>query len=73
MSLINRKNLVIAVAFGITAFLIIYFEIFYSIPGTILLSDPREVIVTLGAALTGPIGGIIVGFLSSIYDPIFSK
>lgn len=69
MNLINRKNLIVAVAFGLIAFLIIYFEIFYSIPGTILLSDPREVIVTLGAALTGPIGGIIVGFLSSIYDP----
>lgn len=69
MNLINRKNLIIAVVFGLAAFLIIYFEIFYSIPGTILLSDPREVLVTLGAALTGPIGGIVVGFLSSIYDP----
>ena len=69
MNLINKRNLLLALVFGVIGFLIIYLELFFVIPGTSIITDPRELFVIIGSALTGPIGGAIVGALSSIYDP----
>lgn len=70
MNLINKKNLFVALAFGLIGFLVIISGIYFIIPGTSILTDPREIFVTIGSALTGPIGGIIVGVASSFYDPV---
>ncbi len=69
MNLINKKNLILALILGLISFLIIYSQIFFTIPGTNILTDPREIFVMIGSALTGPISGLIVGLLASIYDP----
>ncbi|MBX2975420.1 MAG: PAS domain S-box protein [Ignavibacteriaceae bacterium] len=68
-NLINRKALIVSVILGCFAFVLIYAKIYFTIPGTNLLTDPREILVTIGAALTGPIGAVIISILSSIYDP----
>lgn len=39
------------------------------IPGSQLLTDPREIFVTIASALTGPIGAIITSVISTLYDP----
>ena len=46
------------------------FEIHLPIPGTRLVTDPREILVTLGAAFTGPIGGILIGIMSGLVQPV---
>ena len=44
-------------------------DIQINLPGTNLLTDPREIFVVISAAITGPVGGILSGALSSMYDP----
>jgi PAS domain S-box-containing protein len=41
----------------------------FRIPATGIVTDPREIFVTIGAALSGPVGGLIVGTLSGLADP----
>jgi PAS domain S-box-containing protein len=69
MNLFNKKIFFISIIFGLIALIVIVTDIFFTIPGTNLLTDPREIFVTIGAAITGPIGGILIGILASIYDP----
>ncbi len=69
MNLINKKNLFISVLFGAAAYLIIINKIFFTLPGTQLLTDPREIFLILGSAITGPVGGIIIGIISSLAEP----
>jgi LytS/YehU family sensor histidine kinase len=51
--------------FGAAAFLVRWAGLTIPVIGTINI-DPREVFVTLGAAFTGPIGGLVIGFLSGL-------
>jgi two-component system, cell cycle sensor histidine kinase and response regulator CckA len=46
------------------------FKIHLPISGTSLVTDPREILVALGAAFTGPIGGIIIGIMSGLIQPV---
>jgi len=39
------------------------------LPGTEVVTDPREMFVTMGAALTGPLGGALIGFMCGVFDP----
>lgn len=39
------------------------------IPGSGVVTDPREIFTTIGAALTGPWGGIVIGILAGIREP----
>ncbi|MCX5812720.1 MAG: PAS domain S-box protein [Proteobacteria bacterium] len=64
------KTLLKALFFGTGALLIMVFEIHLPISGTRLVTDPREILVTLGAAFTGPIGGIIIGIMSGLIQPV---
>jgi PAS domain S-box-containing protein len=59
----------IAVGFGLTAMLVILAGFHLQIPGTKIVTDAREIFVLIGAALTGPIGGIIIGILAGLGDP----
>jgi hypothetical protein len=54
------------IGFGLAAFLIKWFDLEIPIIGTTILSDPRELFVTLGAAFTGPLGGLVIGGLSTL-------
>ncbi len=58
-----------ALGFGILAALTLFSDL--AIPvGHGLLAEPSEVFVTLGAAFSGPFGGIIVGLLQGVvYAP----
>jgi hypothetical protein len=65
---ISARQIVIAIVMGIVA-AIVSLTVKFPI-GQEMFLDPGEIFVTLGAALSGPIGGIIVGFLKGlVYAP----
>ena len=66
----SLKILAIALPFGLAAFLCVYGGLTLYVPGTQMVTDPREIFVTLGAALTGPMGAVLIGVLAGIYDPV---
>ena len=61
--------LVTAAVFGAVALAIVLAKLTIPIPGTGVVTDPRELFTTLGAGLSGPIGALIVGFLAGIAEP----
>jgi len=68
----NKKlltALVTATVFGLVTLMIVLAQFTIPIPGTGVVSDPREIFVTLGSSLTGPIGALIIGFLAGIAEP----
>lgn len=69
MKRIDVKVFITALMFGLAACLVVFLEIFIKLPGTNLNTDIREIFVLIGSALTGPLYGMIIGFLSSILEP----
>jgi len=73
LSLDQAKNqaraLGVAAAFGLAALAIVAAKFFLPIPGSEVVTDPRELFTTIGAALTGPWGGILIGILAGILEP----
>lgn len=65
----NLKAFVVSVAFGLAALAVVAASLTLPIPGTGVVTDPREVFTTIGAALTGPVGGIVIGLLAGIREP----
>jgi hypothetical protein len=63
------KAVIIATVFGCIALAIVLSGIHLPIPGTTVVTDPRELFTTIGSALTGPIGGIVIGFLAGVAEP----
>lgn len=62
------KIVVVALVFGLIALGIVLAG--FTVPlGIGVVTDPREIFVTVGAALTGPIGAIIIGILAGIAEP----
>jgi len=61
--------IIVAAVFGLVALIIVLSGFIIPIPGTGVVTDPREIFVTLGSALTGPIGAIIIGILAGIAEP----
>ena len=59
--LLSRRNLFVAVIMGGLGLLTILLGLHFRIPATGICTDPREIFVTIGAALCGPVGGSIVG------------
>jgi hypothetical protein len=64
------KTLAIALPFGLAAFICVYGGLTTFIAGTGVVTDPREIFVTLGAALTGPVGALLISVLAGIYDAV---
>jgi hypothetical protein len=62
----STSMLITALLFGGVALVIVLAELIIPIPGTGVVTDPREIFTTFGAAVTGPLGGIIVGVLAGI-------
>lgn len=69
LSLTLARTLLPATAFGLAALAIVGAGLTIPIPGTGVVTDPREIFTTIGAALTGPLGGIVIGILAGIGEP----
>lgn len=67
--LLSARQIGVAAAFGGAALAIVLAGITIPIPGTPVVTDPREIFTTTGASLAGPIGGIVVGILAGIAEP----
>ena len=67
--MLSARQIGIAAAFGGAALAIVLAGITIPIPGTPVVTDPREVFTTTGASLTGPVGGIVIGILAGIAEP----
>jgi hypothetical protein len=52
----SLKVIAVSLTFGGVALIVVLAELFLPIPGTGVVTDPREIFTTLGAALTGPVG-----------------
>jgi hypothetical protein len=63
------RALLVATVFGLVASAIVLAGLTIPIGGTDIVTDPREIFTTLGAALTGPAGGVIVGVLAGLPEP----
>lgn len=67
--LLSARQIGVAAAFGGAALAVVLAGITVPIPGTPVVTDPREIFTTTGASLTGPLGGIVIGVLAGIAEP----
>lgn len=67
--LLSARQVGVAAAFGGAALALVLAGVTIPIPGTPVVTDPREIFTTIGASLTGPIGGIVIGILAGIAEP----
>lgn len=67
--LLTARQVGVAAAFGGVALALVLAGITIPIPGTPVVTDPREIFTTIGASLTGPVGGIVIGILAGIAEP----
>ncbi len=65
-ALISLRVVLTAIIFGSLALAIVLAGLNIPIPGTGVVTDPRELFTTVGAGLTGPVGGLLVGALAGI-------
>lgn len=63
------KILIVSIGFGAAALLVVAARISVPIPGTAYLTDPREIFTSIGSALGGPFGALIIGALAGIAVP----
>jgi PAS domain S-box-containing protein len=68
-ALATPRILLVAVSFGAAALFTIVAGLSGRVPGTSVFTDPREIFVTIGAAFSGPVGGVIIGILAGLGDP----
>lgn len=61
--------LIVATVFGLVALAIVLAGFTIPIPGADVVTDPREIFVTFGAGLTGPLGALIIGIFAGIAEP----
>jgi uncharacterized membrane protein len=61
---ISRQIIVVALAFGTATLLVMAAGLLIPVYGELIHIDPREIFVTLGSALTGPLGGMIIGLMA---------
>jgi hypothetical protein len=61
--------LIVGFVLGGAALVTVLAGLHIPIPGTGVVTDPRELFTTYGAALSGPIGAAIVGILAGIAEP----
>lgn len=71
---ISRKlYFTIVITLGLAAFLTKWFNLQVPTFGLYVQADAREIFVTLGSALTGPLGGIIIGTLAALPQVILDE
>ena len=69
LSFFSVKALLVAFAFGLAALAVVVAGLTIPIRGTNVVTDPREIFASTGAALTGPLGGVLIGVLAGIREP----
>ena len=62
-------SIIVAFVFGLVALVMVLAGFIIPIAGTGVVTDPREIFVSIGSALTGPIGAVIIGVLAGIAEP----
>ena len=62
-------SVIVAIVFGLVVLTIVLAGFTIPIPGTGVVTDPREIFVTIGSGLTGPLGALIIGFFAGIVEP----
>ena len=67
--ILSARQVGVAAAFGGAALALVLLGVTIPIPGTPVVTDPREIFTTTGASFTGPIGGIVIGILAGIAEP----
>lgn len=67
--LLSARQVGVAAAFGGAALAVVLAGITIPIPGTPVVTDPREIFTSIGASLAGPVGGIVIGILAGIAEP----
>lgn len=65
---VTGSGLLFAAFCGLIALVLVALEVTVPIPGTEFVSDPRELLVTLGSAISGPVGALIIGILAGAAD-----
>ena len=60
----KRPWLLLVLGFSAAAFLVRWAGFTIPVLGTNINFDPREVFVTLGAAITGPLGAVVIAFFA---------
>jgi hypothetical protein len=68
-SLFSPKTLLISIVFGVLALAVVLGGLHIPIPGTGVVTDPRELFTTIGSSLSGPVGGVLIGILAGIAEP----
>ena len=63
------RSFIVAFVFGLVVLTIVLAGFTVPIPGTGVVTDPREIFVTIGAALTGPLGALVIGLFAGIAEP----
>ena len=64
---ITKSGFIVALVFGGAAFSVMAADLMIPVYGETIRIDPRELFVTLGSALTGPIGGLMIGFMAQTW------
>lgn len=67
--ILSARQVGVAAAFGGAALALVLAGVTIPIPGTPVVTDPREIFTTIGASLTGPVGGVVIGLLAGIAEP----
>ncbi len=65
---VTGSGLLFATVCGLVALVLVALKVTVPIPGTEFVSDPRELLVTLGSAISGPAGALIIGILAGVAD-----
>lgn len=61
-----KSMIIVAIICALVGWLIRWGELVLRLPGTELVSDPREIFITIGAAITGPFVGAFIAALPNI-------
>ena len=67
--LLSARQVGVAAAFGGAALAVVLAGLTIPIPGTPVVTDPREIFTNIGASLNVPIGVIVIGILDGIAEP----
>ena len=63
------RILLVSAVFGSAALAIVEAGLTIPIPGSGVVTDPREIFTTIGSGFTGPVGGVVIGLLAGFREP----
>jgi LytS/YehU family sensor histidine kinase len=66
----NWKVLLVSLFCGGVTMAIVWSGMTFPLFGEVIPTDPREIVVTLGGAMTGPVGAVIIGYMAGVLSKI---